>query len=70
MLRPVPREKKQAMVNFRTQPALRESFEAAFAKQRAYSSATGYFEDCMRALVIAVRSGQDIEPPLQFIAKE
>jgi hypothetical protein len=64
------REKKQATVNFRTQPALRESFETAFEQQQAYSNITAFFEDCMRGLVTAVRTKQKIEPPLHFVTKE
>lgn len=63
------REKKHAMLNFRTQPALKESFDEAFALQADYTSITGYFEDCMRALVMNVRAGQRLVPPLQFVSK-
>lgn len=63
-------EKKHANFSFRTQAALKEQFEKAFEKQAAYGSVTGYFEDCMRALIVATRSGQEFAPPLQFIIDE
>lgn len=65
----MPPEKKHATINFRTQAALKEQFEEALEKQRAYGSVTGYFEDCMRALIVAVRRGEELSPPLQFIAE-
>lgn len=66
----MPREKKHATMNFRTQPALSDSFDAAFERQKAYSNKTAYFEDCMRALVNAVRGGKEIEPPIEFVTKK
>jgi hypothetical protein len=62
-------EKKLANLSFRTQPALKEEFERALGEQREYGSSTGYFEDCMRALIVAVRAGQRFPPPLQFITR-
>jgi hypothetical protein len=59
-------EKKHASYSFRTQPALKAEFERIFEQQKEYSTVTGYFEDCMRALIITVRDGKKIVPPLQF----
>lgn len=63
-------QNKDTAVNFRTQPALKKSFEEALEKQSQFGSATGFFEDCMRAMIIAVRDGKELEVPLGFLDRQ
>ena len=58
---------KEGLVAFRVEGALKKSFEKAFESQHQFSSATGFFEDCMRALILAVREKKELEVPLGFL---
>ena len=63
-------ENKTGSVTFRTQAALKKSFEEAMEKQNQFGSATGFFEDCMRAMILAVRDKKQLEVPLGFLERE
>ena len=54
----------------RTTPDLRASFEEAFAAHGSLGSRNAFFEDCMRALIVAVRQKQKLVVPLELTARE
>ena len=62
-------QNKTASVGFRTQQALKERFDAAFAKQAEYSTPTAFFEDCMRSLIHHERRGEKLAVPAVFLTK-
>ena len=54
----------------RTEPSLKESFEKALAAQKGFSSRNAFFEDCMRAMILSVRDGKELEVPLGFLERK
>ena len=55
---------------FRTQPALKERFVEAFEQQIDFSSHTAFFEDCVRAFILARRQGKRLALPLEFVTDD
>ena len=61
---------KTGSVSFRTNAALKRTFEQALAQNPEFSSPSGFFEDAMRALILATRQKKELAIPLEFLERE
>jgi hypothetical protein len=63
-------ERDEPQINFRVnEEADKTDFEKALAKQDHISSATAFFQSCLKALVIASHDGDLVEWPIELVRK-